>query len=61
MNRKMGLFRIYRDENGWYTSHDGWPLDVQMYRYRTRRIALNGLLAMQREQFGPWCLPDHIS
>jgi len=57
MRRTMSRFHIYRDADGWYVSREGWPIDVQMYRFATRRIAINGLLAFQREQFGPWCLP----
>ena len=28
-----------------------------MYRFATRKIAINGLLSLERGQFGPWCLP----
>ncbi len=58
MRRHLHQFRVYRDANGWYVSRDGWSIDVQMYRYTTRKKALNGLLAFQRNMYAPWCLPE---
>lgn len=58
MKRHMGQFQVYREADGWYVRRTGWPIEVQMWRYSTRKKALNGLHAFQREQFGPWCLPE---
>ena len=57
MKRPLRRFSVYRDGGYWYVSGAGWPVEAQMYRFATRKIAINGLLSLERGQFGPWCLP----
>lgn len=57
MKRPLRRYRVYRDGGYWYVSGAGWPVEAQMLRFATRRIAINGLLSIYRPQFGPWCLP----